>query len=163
MANEEAIKSELAAKFPFMAEKIVIQRARRIFADVPQDRFHQVIEHCARKMEFTHLCIITGLDEGENLLFIYHIAKMDGTVMNLKTTVPKNNPVIKTIADIYPGGVIYEREVIDLLGAKVDGIPPGKRYPLPDDWPANQYPLRKDWKPEMLEGIVGRKEEAKNG
>jgi membrane-bound hydrogenase subunit beta len=163
MANEEAIKQELTGKFPFLADKIVIKRERRIFADVPQNHFREVFEHTAKKMDFVHLCIITGLDDGDNLLFIYHLAKMDGTVLNLKTTVPKSNPVIKTITDIFPGGVIYERELIDLLGTKVEGIPPGKRYPLPDNWPANQYPLRKDWKPEMLEGKDGRKEEAKNG
>ncbi|OGV58662.1 MAG: hypothetical protein A2283_02475 [Lentisphaerae bacterium RIFOXYA12_FULL_48_11] len=163
MANEETIKTELSRKFSFLADKIVIQRVRRIFVDVPQERFHDVCEFAAKKMEFSNLCIITGLDDGDNLQFIYHLARMDGIVLNLRTTAPKSNPVIKTITDIFPGGVIYERELIDLLGAKVEGIPHGKRYPLPDDWPANQFPLRKDWKPEMLEGLSGRKEEAKNG
>jgi len=163
MANEEAIKKELTDKFPFLADKIVIKRERRLFADVGQDHFREVFEHAAKKMDFVHLCIITGLDDGDNLLFIYHMARMDGTVLNVKTTAPKSNPVIKTITDIFPGGVIYERELVDLLGAKVEGLPPGKRYPLPDDWPANQYPLRKDWNPDMLEGKDGRKEEVKNG
>ena len=48
--------------------------------------------------------------------------------------------------DRFPAAEIYERELIDLLGAKVAGLPEGKRYPLPDDWPAGEYPLRKDWK-----------------
>ena len=39
-----------------------------------------------------------------------------------------------------------ERELMDLLGAKVEGLPAGKRYPLSDDWPTDEYPLRKDWK-----------------
>jgi len=54
--------------------------------------------------------------------------------------------VIKTITDIFPPADIYERELEDLLGAKVDGLGDGKRYPLPDDWPKGEYPLRKDWK-----------------
>jgi len=37
---------------------------------------------------------------------------------------------------------------MDLFGAKVEGLPEGPRYPLPDDWPKNQFPLRKDWKPD---------------
>jgi Ni,Fe-hydrogenase III component G len=36
--------------------------------------------------------------------------------------------------------------MMDLFGMQVEGLPPGNRYPLPDDWPPNQYPLRKDWK-----------------
>jgi membrane-bound hydrogenase subunit beta len=163
MANEEAIKQELAGTFPFMADTIVIKRERRISAEVPRDRFRDVFDHVAKKMDFVHLCIITGLDDGENLSFIYHIARLDGTVLNLKTSAPKTDPVIQTVTDIFPGGVIYERELVDLFGAKVEGLPAGKRYPLPDDWPPNQYPLRKDWKPEMLDGAEGRKEEVKNG
>jgi membrane-bound hydrogenase subunit beta len=35
-----------------------------------------------------------------------------------------------------------------MFGIEVEGVPPGRRYPLPDDWPEGQYPLRKDWKQE---------------
>jgi Ni,Fe-hydrogenase III component G len=35
---------------------------------------------------------------------------------------------------------------MDLLGAQVEGLPAGRRYPLPEDWPQGEYPLRKDWK-----------------
>ncbi|MDD5594820.1 MAG: NADH-quinone oxidoreductase subunit C, partial [Candidatus Omnitrophica bacterium] len=66
---------------------------------------------------------------------------------NLKVSVPKENPVIKSIIGIFPGAEIYERELIDLFGAKVEGLPEGNRYPLTDDWPKDEYPLRKDWRP----------------
>ena len=29
---------------------------------------------------------------------------------------------------------------------KLRGLPAGRRYPLPEDFPTDQYPLRKDWK-----------------
>jgi Ni,Fe-hydrogenase III component G len=163
MANEETIRRELATKFPFMAEKIVVKRERRIFAEVPADRFMEVFAHAALAMDFSNLCTITGLDEGENLAFFYHLARMDGTMLNLKMAVPKTKPVIKTISGLFPGGAIYEREVVDLLGAEVEGLPPGERYPLPDNWPAGQYPLRKDWKPEMLDKAGFSKGDIKNG
>jgi membrane-bound hydrogenase subunit beta len=66
----------------------------------------------------------------------------------MKTAVPKANPVIKTVTDVFPAATLYERELMDLLGAKVDGLPAGRRYPLPEDWPVDQFPLRKDWKPD---------------
>jgi len=47
---------------------------------------------------------------------------------------------------IFPGAVSYEKELEDMFGIKVEGLPPGRRYPLPDDFPTDQYPLRKDWK-----------------
>ena len=45
-----------------------------------------------------------------------------------------------------PKGVLTTEELEDMFGIKVDGLPPGRRYPLPDDFPTDQYPLRKDWK-----------------
>jgi membrane-bound hydrogenase subunit beta len=163
MADEENIRKELATKFPFMAEKIVVKRERRIFADVPADRFREVLSHAVSAMGFGHICTITGLDEGENFAFIYHVARQDGTILNLKLAVPKAKPVIKTISDIFPGGMMYERELVDMFGVQVEGLPPGKRYPLPDNWPAGQYPLRKDWTPEMLDKVNFSKGEMSNG
>jgi membrane-bound hydrogenase subunit beta len=151
MSQEETIKQALASKFPALTEKIRIQRPRRIWADAPRDAFRAVLEHAAGPLGFTHLCTITGLDEGETLAFIYHLARPDGVVLCLKTAVPKTAPAIKTVTDLYAGATSYERELVDMFGAQVEGLPPGKRYPLPDDWPTGQYPLRKDWKTEMLD------------
>jgi len=50
-----------------------------------------------------------------------------------------------------------------MLGVQIEGLPPGKRYPLPDNWPAGQYPLRKDWKTEMLDAVQFTKGEMNNG
>ncbi len=144
--KEEKIQGDLIAKFGFLADKVRIQRERRIFADIPEAKFRDVFDYAVKNLDFKFLCTMTGLDEGENLSFIYHLTRQDGIVLNLKISVPKNNPVIKTITDSFKGADIYEREVMDLLGAKVEGLPEGKRYPLPDDWPVNEYPLRKDWK-----------------
>jgi Ni,Fe-hydrogenase III component G len=146
MTKEERIQSDLVAKFAFLEGKIKVQRERRIFADVPAANFRSVLEYVIKDMDFVFLCTITGMDEGENLTFMYHMTRQDGVMLNLKISVPKTNPVIKTVTDRFKGAEIYERVVMDLLGAKVEGLPAGKRYPLSDDWPIDEYPLRKDWK-----------------
>jgi len=111
------------------------------------NNFAEVFDYAVKQMKFLHLCTITGLDEGENLAFIYHLAQDSGILLNLKTSVPKDNPVLKTVMPYFAGAEIYERELVDLLGAKIQGLPAGHRYPLTDDWPKGQFPLRKDWKP----------------
>ncbi len=153
MTNEEKIKKELSDRFGFSTEQIRVARERRVFLEVPSDQFRRVFEHAVNGMGFKHLCTITGLDEGESLACFYHIARADGVVLSLKIRVPKANPVLPTITAIFPGGLSYERELVDLLGMRVEGLPQGKRYPLPDNWPAGQYPLRKDWKAEMLDAV----------
>ena len=111
----------------------------------PWTEFEEVLKFLMDKIHFDTLCTITGLDEGTELAMIYHLTRQDGIVINLKTSVPKDNPVIKTIMDYFPSAEFYERELVDLFGAKVEGLPEGSRYPLPDGWPDGQYPLRKDW------------------
>lgn len=152
MTNAEKTKKELSEKFGIDTEQIRVTRERRISLEVPYDQFRKIFEHVVNDMAFRQLCTITGLDEGESLALIYHVAHTDGTVLSLKTRIPKANPVLQTILDIFPGGMIYERELVDLLGVRVEGLPDGHRYPLTDNWPIGQYPLRKDWKVEMLDG-----------
>jgi len=147
MSKEEAIKDKLISKFTHLDGKINIARQRRIFAAVDNANFLNVFLYLKGDLGFGHLCTITGLDEGENLSAIYHLANTEGILVNLKTSVLKANPVLKTVSNHFLGAQIYERELIDLFGFKVEGLPEGNRYPLTDDWPKGEYPLRKDWKP----------------
>lgn len=158
MPNAESISSELVKKFSYLGDKIKIQRANRLWVDTGKVCFGEVLDFLYKDLKFDIICTMTGLDAGEDLAFIYHLAHEDGTVLNLKRSASKENPVITTVTHYFPGAAIYEREVVDLLGARVEGLPPGPRYPLPDDFPKDQYPLRKDWK--GLES-KGAKEEKK--
>ena len=79
-------------------------------------------------------------------------------MLNFKTGVAKNVPLLKTVTGYFPSAEIYERELADLLGVEVIGLKKGKRYPLPDNWPEGQYPLRKGWKKEAL----NKQEDKKN-
>ncbi|MDD5634258.1 MAG: NADH-quinone oxidoreductase subunit C [Candidatus Omnitrophica bacterium] len=146
MTQEENLKQALVGKFGYLDGKINITRERRIFLEVEYQNFANVFEYIVNQLNFHHLCTITGLDEAEKLSFIYHLSLESGVLLNLKTGVPKQAPVIKSVIKYFPGAEIYERELVDLFGAKVEGLPEGNRYPLTDDWPKNEYPLRKDWK-----------------
>lgn len=143
---DESIKEQLSAKFPFLSDKIRIARPRRIFAEVLYKEFRPVFEHIVKELNFQTICAITGLDEADKFSFIYHLTSDTGTILSLKTSVSKGDPVIRSVIDIFPSAEYYERELVDLFGVNVEGLPEGNRYPLTDDWPKGQYPLRKDWK-----------------
>lgn len=148
MEKEMFIVNQLAEQFQGLdAEKAKVS-ARRIFMDVPGNIFMDVLRYAAGSLQFEHLGTITGLDCGEEFEFIYHISNPDGIMLNLKRKAPKDNPVIETVLPVYQGASFYERELEGLLGVKVEGLPEGRQYPLPDDWPQGQYPLRKDWTPD---------------
>ncbi len=147
MTNEENIKNELAQKYPEIADKILIKRERRIFAEIrPESFYGEAFNFIYDKLGFKILCTITGLDNGTTFGAKYHFANDKGIMLNVEVNVPKGNPVIKSVTATFPSADKYERELIDMFGFQVEGLAPGKRYPLPDDWPAGQHPLRKDWK-----------------
>lgn len=146
MNKEEEILQALVKKFGFLENKIKIQRPRRISADVEIADFEKLLTYLVKEARFAILLTITGLDEGEKIAIIYHMASEDGYIFNIKTAIAKEKPLLKTITDIFPNADIYERELEDLLGIKVEGLAKGNRYPLPDGWPEGEYPLRKDWK-----------------
>lgn len=162
MTKEENILQKLIKKFPALEGKIRVQRQRRILAEVDSDIFEDVFAYAQRFLEFTILCTITGLDEGQTLGFIYHMSRTDGIALNLKFSMSKDRPVIKSMIKYFPSSDIYERELVDLLGAVVEGLPEGSRYPLPDDWPKNEYPLRKDWKSSFKQNQGSTEESVKN-
>jgi membrane-bound hydrogenase subunit beta len=147
VSPEEVISQELINRFSYLEGNIKIQRPRRIFLETDYKNFPEVFDYAVKQLKFSHLCTITGLDEQEKISLIYHLAQDSGVLLNLQTNVPKQNPVLATVTPYFAGAEIYERELVDLLGAKVEGLGPGHRYPLTDDWPAGQFPLRKDWKP----------------
>jgi NADH:ubiquinone oxidoreductase subunit C len=126
-------------------ENIQVVRARRVSCQAPSGRFEEIFNILTKDMGFVVLCAITGLDEGDKLSAVYHISRQDGLVLNLKNSVDKSDPVIKTVTAVFPSAEVYERELVDLLGFKVEGLPAGNRYPLTDDWPLDEHPLRKDW------------------
>jgi len=154
MSQEEIIKEGLLKKFNYLEGSVNIVRPRRMSIEVGLDNFMPVFAYLVKDMRLSHLCTITGLDEQEKLGFIYHLTGESGVMVNLKTSVAKASPLIKTVTSYFPGAEIYERELEDLFGAKVSGLAQGNRYPLTDDWPVGQFPLRKDWKasPEAEKG-----------
>jgi Ni,Fe-hydrogenase III component G len=150
LEKENLVLNALAFKFDCLSGKGVLPAQRRIFLDVPEDVFPDVVRYACTELKFVQLCTITGLDAGENFEFIYHIASDDGIMLNLKRRVPKDHAVITSVLDSYNGAMFYERELEDLLGVEVTGMPIGRHYPLPENWPEGQYPQRKDWNSDSL-------------
>lgn len=158
---ESRIQQRLVSEFPFLADQITIQRARRMWAKVPMDQLHPVLVFAKEQLDFGMLCTITGTDEGESIGLLYHMAQDSGVVLTLMTNAPKDGPGPSTVTPYFPTAELSEREVIDLLGATILNMPEGPRYPLPEGWPEGQYPLRKDWKPANAPAVADAKAKSK--
>lgn len=145
------IEIELKEKYSSSILSLSVQRERRLWLEIKAEDFRSCFERLIKEDGFIILCTITGLDTGEKIQVIYHMSDKDGKMLNIKISIDRNSPVIGTITDLFPAAELSERELEDLLGIKVEGLPEGRRYPLPDNWPQGQYPLRKDWDPSVLD------------
>ncbi|KAF0125619.1 MAG: NADH dehydrogenase (ubiquinone) 30 kDa subunit [Elusimicrobia bacterium] len=159
---EERFKKRLEEKFGGDITELTIQRRRRLWLTVKPERLVDMMRFLCSEMEFNHLATITGMDLGENLAAFYH-ATDQHNIITVRALTPRANPAgrsapgtdcgesrpvpsLPTVRDVFPGTESYERELEDLFGIKIEGLPPGRHYPLPDDFPPGQHPLRKDWK-----------------
>jgi len=137
----EKIKNELGEKIV----EIKSPSARRIFLTTSTENLVDVIKKLKDCFSFQHLSTISGVDNLKEFEILYHLANNIAS-LTVRVSISRENPVVPTICSVIPGAILYEREIQDLLGIKVDGIPDPRRLVLPDDWPEGNYPLRKDWK-----------------
>lgn len=129
----------------FKAQNVGVTRDRRVFAEIPVLKLVETVQ-ALKEAGMINIGAITGLDIGDRFEVIYHLYNNDGILLNLKVFISRENPKVPSVATVYPGVFLYEQELIDLFGIIVEGVPKGRRYPLPEDWPDGEYPLRKDWK-----------------
>jgi len=112
-----------------------------------------VFKKAAKKLtkldQYTHFAVASGYDMGDNIDLVYHFSIYHGArhkeiSLNFIASLPKSNPVIDTITDIFPGAIISEQEKQEMLGVKIKGIPNDSRVFISDDFPKNVYPWRRD-------------------
>lgn len=137
----ESLKRDLGEK----ALELTNPDVRRIFVKVAPSELVPAVTLLRDKYDCAYLATISGVDKGDTFEFLYHFASPVANI-NLRTEFPKSEPRIASICAVIPGAVLYERELQEMFGVKVEGIPDPRRLVLPDDWPEGQYPLRKDWK-----------------
>lgn len=117
------------------------------------------------RLRFGWLRCITSVDMPENdtLVAVYDLESPEGRATApelwkrrhafcVKISVPRTNPHVPSVADVWPAADWHEREAYDLMGIVFDGHPdsvdgPEGRHPrrilCPDDWVG--HPLRKDY------------------
>ncbi|HWQ05578.1 MAG: NADH-quinone oxidoreductase subunit C [Clostridiaceae bacterium] len=144
--NLEQIVQALNARFPALNART--PREFRIWSDFVEPKtFEKALRYACEELRFVKGKHLVGTDEGEYIGLSYIVSNEENALLVLRERVPKDNPVVRSQGELYPSMVLHEREMVDLFGVRVTGLPEGPSYPLPDCWPEGQYPLRKEWNP----------------
>ncbi len=86
----------------------------------------------------------SGVDYKDRIEVVYHFFSYrhrHGAVLKVK--LPRENPSVATLEEIWKSANWMEREIFDLLGVNFEGHSDLRRLLMPEDWPG--YPLRKDF------------------
>jgi ech hydrogenase subunit E len=99
-----------------------------------------------RQGNWGYLSAITGLDPGPDtgeLEALYHFCR-GPAVLTLRIRTPRVDGSLPSVCGLIPSASVFERELSELFGIRIEDAPDTSRLLLPDDWPAEIYPLRKD-------------------
>lgn len=100
-------------------------------------------------LRFDFLMAVTGVDllglaEPPVIRVLYHLfSYVHWHTLVVRADVPRDAPVLPSVASLYPTATWHEREALDLLGIRFEGHPDPRRILLPDEWEG--HPLLKDY------------------
>ncbi len=161
---ESALDGALVAKRICQREMAVKKNTyTSLWLDVKRDGFHAAILHLFRLQESPHFSVIAPVDTGDAVELMYHFSLYYGKhlaaiALVIRVTLLKTDLTIPTITDLIPGAIFSEREIQEMMGVTVTGIPDNRRLFIPEDFPQGVYPWRRDETgPEkMLRVLPGR-------
>jgi len=137
---------------------------RSLWIEVQSSAFRAAVLHVCQLQEYPHLAIISCSDLGSEVELIYHFTiyygqRFEELSLGLKVKLPKTDLSIPTVTDLIPGAIFTEREIQEMMGVEVVGIPDGRRLFIDEDVPEGIYPWRKDetGPDKLLRVLPGRK------
>jgi NADH/F420H2 dehydrogenase subunit C len=143
----EDLREQLCDRHPDLCPLFSIEFGDGIMV-VDVDRLHEAASDL-HELGFDLLGMVTAVDRGEHFEMVYRLrSRTMQCGMFLKCLVPREEAVVPSMYDLWPGANWHEREVYDLFGVTFTGHPDLRRMFLPEDWVG--HPLRKDYRDDRL-------------
>jgi ech hydrogenase subunit E len=144
-ATEEDLAGAVELLKPW-AKEINIPEEGRV--DLVLDGAHLLAAvETLHEIRWGHLTSITGLDPGVDtgeIEVLYHFRRQ-AAVVGLRVRTRRDSASLPSICGIIPSASFLEREMGEMFGVEVVGMPHHGKLFLADDWPEGVYPLRKDF------------------
>jgi len=172
MKSTEEIFETLKGKFGDSVSDLVTDKPVESYFSVAPNAINEVCLYLrdTEELLFDNIMNLSGVDDdngekktaedgtfttvGGTLSVFYHLESTSlKHKVTLKVSVPRENPDLESVAEIWRCADWHEREAYDLYGFNFLNHPDLRRILMPYDWDAG-YPLRKDYKnPEFYMGM----------
>jgi NADH-quinone oxidoreductase subunit C len=140
--------SQITARYPDV--KVEWMKERRLKVSATPMRIREVGLFVRDSLGFDHISTVSGVDWiAKNQLEVeYFIGSstpgQEDFILAVSELVPRDNPVVPTLIDVWRGAEYHERETHEMFGINFQGHPNQSHILLPEDW-NDLPPLRKDY------------------
>ncbi len=121
----------------------------RVWLEVESSAFKEAVLHLCELSRAPHFAVCSGYQQGSSIALNYHFSinyakKLSELSVTIQVQLPKEKAELPTITDLVPGALISEREMQEMLGVKIGGIPDSRRLFLDKGFPKGVFPWRRD-------------------
>jgi NADH:ubiquinone oxidoreductase subunit C len=145
--NIEELREHLCERYPLLCPLFSEE-----YGDAVLTVDYFVLHDAAKDLKdlgFDRLGMVTAVDRVDFIEMVYRMhSRGIHAAIYLKCAVPKSDPKVDSLFDLWPAADWQEREVYDLFGVEFVGHPDLRRIVLPDDWVG--HPLLKDYKDDRI-------------
>ena len=140
--------SQIASRYP--ETKVEWMKQRRLKVSTPMTRIKELGLFVRDTLGFDHIGAVSGVDwiAKNELEVVYFVGSsvpgQEDFVLAVSERVPRDNPVVPTMVDVWRGAEYHERETHEMFGINFQGHPDQSHILLPEDW-SDLPPLRKDY------------------
>ncbi len=140
--------SRITQKFPQV--KVESMKERRLKVSASPSVIREVSLYSRDTLGFDHISTVSGVDWiAKNELEVEYFigsskAGQEDFILAVSERVPRDNPVVPTLIDVWKGAEYHERETHEMFGINFQGHPNQSHILLPEDW-NDLPPLRKDY------------------
>jgi len=144
---------ELAEKITskFQDVRVDYMKEKRLKVTVSTSVIDALAAFARDDLGFDHISAVSGVDwiaksEFEVIYFVGSVSKpgYEDFVIAIAERVPRDDPVVPSLVDVWIGADYQERETHEMFGINFRGHPNQRHLLLPEDW-NDLPPLRKDY------------------
>lgn len=144
----DELKAKIEADFQGQVLSVALSAQKEVVVTAKSESYHELCVQLRDRGDFSfqHLSCLTAVDypKDNKITLVDHLwSYRHSHQITLKVDLPRENPRVPTVENVWKSANWLEREVYDLYGVTFEGHSDLRRIMMPEDY--QKFPLRKDF------------------